>query len=122
PQAKAQLAQALRSAAGESPAAPELANREQRAADALAGRDYEAARRAMEDLANEVARRGGQVVPQQELADAWDRVAEERRAQGQSESQAASRPPEPNAGRQARDRGQPGGSPSAGSGAGNEPG
>ena len=82
-QAKAQLAQALRSAAAESQASPELAARERRAADALAGRDYEAARRALQDLGDEVARRGRDVASQQELARAWDRVNEERRAQGQ---------------------------------------
>ena len=87
-QAKAQLAQALRSAAGESQATPELAAREQRAADALAGRDYEAARRALQELGDEVARRGREVVPQQELARAWDQVNEERRAQGQPSSPA----------------------------------
>ena len=88
PQAKSQLAQALRSAAGESPSSPELAAKERRAADALAGRDYEAARRAMEDLGEEVARRGRDVVPQQELARAWDQVDQERRRQGRAESAA----------------------------------
>ncbi len=124
PQAKAQLAQALRSAAAESPTAPELANRERRAADALAGRDYEAARRAMQDLADEVARRGRDVIPQQELARAWDRVAQERRAQGQSESQASARPRDSaNSGQAgAQERGQPSSGSNTGAGAGSEPG
>ena len=89
PQAKAQLAQALRSAAAESQSTPDLAAKERRAADALAGRDYEAARRAMRELGEEVARRGRDVVPQQELARAWDQVNEERRSQGQSDSSAS---------------------------------
>lgn len=84
-QAKAQLSQAVRSASAESQAAPDLASRERRAADALDGREYEAARRAMQDLGQEVARRGQEVVPQQELARAWEQVAEERRGQGQAD-------------------------------------
>jgi len=98
PQAKAQLAQALRSAAAESQAAPDLAARERRAADALPGRDYEPARRAMKDLGDEVARRGQNVIPQQELAQAWDRLDEERRSQGPGDNLAAAQ-------RQARSNG-----------------
>jgi hypothetical protein len=123
PQAKAQLAQGLRSAASESQASPELAAKEQRAADALAGRDYEAARRAMGDLADEVARRGDQVVPQQELAEAREAVAQERRSQGQSDGAAsAQRSPGADKPSAAQKPGSASGAQSSGSGAGTDPG
>jgi hypothetical protein len=124
-QAKAQLAQGLRSAAAESQSSPELAARERRAAEALPGREYEAAQRAMQELGQEVARRGNDVVPQQELAQAWDRVNQERRSQGQPETSAnAQGQPgqQPAQQRSAQAPREGAGSPSSGSGAGTEPG
>jgi hypothetical protein len=84
--AKNQLAQALRQAANDSAASPELSQAERRAADALAGRDYEAAARAMSDLADQVQTRSRNVIPQAEQNRAWDAVNQERRAQGQPDS------------------------------------
>jgi hypothetical protein len=85
-QAKSQLAQALRQAAQDSPSSPELGQAERRAADALAGRDYEQARQAMSDLGDQVNTRGKNVLPQSELGRAWDQLNQERRAEGQPDS------------------------------------
>lgn len=85
-EAKNQLAQALRQAANDSASSPELSQAERRAADALAGRDYEAAARAMSDLADQVQTRSRNVIPQAEQNRAWDIVNQERRAQGQPDS------------------------------------
>ncbi len=93
PEGKQQLAQALRSAAADSQAQPELAAKERRAADALTSRDYEAAERALQDLGQDVARRGQDVVPRQDLTRAWEQVNAERRAQGQPESTEQARQP-----------------------------
>ena len=89
--AKTQLAQALRAAANDSNNSPELSQRERRAAEALAGRDYEATRQAMADLGDQVSMRGRNVIPQPELSRAWDQVNQERRAQGQPDSPNSSR-------------------------------
>ncbi|MDP8923996.1 MAG: hypothetical protein M3O34_14095, partial [Chloroflexota bacterium] len=106
-QAKQELSQALRQAAQDTQqSAPELSQRERRAADALAGRDYEAARQAMGELADQVATRGRNVIPQQELARAWDQVNQERRAQGQEPRQAAQ--PQQQGGQQGQQGGQQG--------------
>ena len=106
-QAKQELSQALRQAAQDSQqAAPELSQRERRAGDALAGKDYEAARQAMSDLADQVAMRGRNVIPQQEQARAWDQVNQERRAQGQEPSQGAQAQ---QGGQQGQQQGQQGG-------------
>ena len=129
PQAKQELAQALRQAAQDSQqAAPELAQRERRAADALAGRDYDAARQAMSDLADQVATRGRNVIPQQELARAWDNVNQERRAQGQEPNQAAqaqqrgNQQPGGQQGQQGQQPGQQGGTAAQPDASGNAPG
>jgi hypothetical protein len=90
-EAKNQLAQALREAANDSASSPELARAERRAADALTGRDYEAVRQSMADLANQVTARGRNVIPQSELGQAWDQVNQERRAQGQPDSSGSAR-------------------------------
>jgi hypothetical protein len=90
-EAKNQLAQALRQAANDSANSPELSQAERKAADALAGRDYEAARQAMDDLADQVTTRSRNVIPQSELGRAWDQVNQERRAQGQPDSNGSAR-------------------------------
>lgn len=90
-EAKTQLAQALRAAANDSANSPELSQRERRAADALAGRDYDAARQALGDLADQVRSRGQNVIPQTEQARAWDQLNQERRAQGQPDSPGSAR-------------------------------
>jgi hypothetical protein len=107
-EAKNQLAQALRQAANDSASSPELSQAERRAADALAGRDYEAARQAMADLADQVNTRGRNVIPQSELGRAWDQVNQERRAQGQPESGGSARGQEAQQGRGQQSRGQQG--------------
>jgi hypothetical protein len=76
--ARRQLSQALRRAAAESTAITRLGDRERRAAEALGGRDYEATRSAMNALGEEVARTGGVVANQSELAEAMQRLLEER--------------------------------------------
>jgi hypothetical protein len=91
-EAKNQLAQALRQAANDSAASPELSQAERKAADALAGRDYEAARQSMSDLADQVTMRSRNVIPQSELGRAWDQVNQERRAQGQPDSPGSAKP------------------------------
>lgn len=98
--AKNQLAQALRQAANESPSSPELGQAERRAADALMGRDYEAARQAFSDLGDQVNTRARNVIPQGELARAWDQVNQERRAQGQPDSPGSAQRPDPSQNRQ----------------------
>ncbi|MGE3269740.1 MAG: hypothetical protein AB7P40_13395 [Chloroflexota bacterium] len=90
-EAKNQLAQALRQAANDSSSSPELSQAERKAADALASRDYEAAARAMDDLADQVNTRSKNVIPQSELGRAWDQVNQERRAQGQPDSPGSAR-------------------------------
>ncbi|MCC7369419.1 MAG: hypothetical protein IT306_13410 [Chloroflexi bacterium] len=90
-EAKSQLAQALRQAANDSAASPELSQAERKAADALTGRDYEQAARAMSDLADQVTTRGRNVIPQAEQNRAWDAVNQERRAQGQPDSPGSAR-------------------------------
>jgi hypothetical protein len=100
--AKNQLARALREAANDSANSPELSQRERRAADALAGRDYEATRQAMADLGDQVGMRGRNVIPQAEQARAWDQVNQERRAQGQPDSPGSARQNQPQQGQQAR--------------------
>jgi hypothetical protein len=97
-EAKAQLARALRDAANDSASSPELSQRERRAADALAGRDYDATKQAMGDLGDQVGLRGRNVIPQSELSRAWDQVNQERRAEGQPDSPGSTRqapPPTP---------------------------
>jgi hypothetical protein len=94
-EAKAQLAQALRAAANDSAASPELSQRERRAADTLAGRDYDATRQALGDLADQVRSRSQNVIPQSEQARAWDQLNQERRAQGQPDSPGSARQQQP---------------------------
>lgn len=77
-EARRQLAQALRRAAAESTANPRLADRERRAAEALGGRDYEATRSALGSLGEELAQSGGLVATQGELAEAMQRLLQER--------------------------------------------
>ena len=100
--AKNQLARALREAANDSSNSPELSQRERRAADALAGRDYDATRQALADLGDQVGMRGRNVIPQAEQARAWDQVNQERRAQGQPDSPGSARQNQPQQGQQAR--------------------
>lgn len=105
-EAKNALAQALRQAANDSPNSPELAQAERRAADALAGRDYEAAQQSMADLADQVMTRSRNVIPQPELNRAWDQVNQERRAQGQPESNGSARGQQEQQNRGQQGRGQ----------------
>ncbi len=105
-EAKNQLAQAMRQAAGDSANSPELAQAERRAADALAGRDYEAARQAMSDLADQVTTRSRNVIPQSELGRSWDQLNQERRAQGQPDSPGSARSQEGQNRQQGRQPGQ----------------
>jgi hypothetical protein len=62
------LAQALRRAAEDSATAPELAQAEQAAADALASGNYRDIVRTMKELGDAVQQTAGTVVPQEELA------------------------------------------------------
>ena len=82
--AKEQLAQELRTAASATTQNRMLADRERRAADALAGRDYAQQRRALRELGEEVARAGSFVVPQQDLAEGMSRVREAQEELGQT--------------------------------------
>jgi hypothetical protein len=91
-EAKNQLAQALRQAANDSSASPELSQAERRAADAMSGRDYDAAARGMSDLGDQVLTRSRNVIPPSEQGRAWDGVNQERRAQGQPDSPGSARP------------------------------
>ncbi|MFN8633560.1 MAG: hypothetical protein U0893_06860 [Chloroflexota bacterium] len=120
-EAKTQLAQALRAAANDSPNSPELGQSERRAADALTGRDYDAARQAMSDLADQVNTRSRNVIPQSELNRAWDALNQERRAEGQPESNGSARNNQDQQ-RQQQGRGQqPGQGPQQGQGQSNQP-
>jgi hypothetical protein len=85
-EAKRELSQALRSAAAESASAPTLAERERRAAEALAGRDYQATRSALAALGDEVARVSGQTPSQAELSEAMQRLQQERSDSGLTRS------------------------------------
>jgi hypothetical protein len=68
PAGRRQLAEALRQAqSGLRPLSPDLADRAQRAAQALNGRDYRRTEQAMGDLANGVAEAGRGVMPQGDL-------------------------------------------------------
>jgi hypothetical protein len=120
--AKTQLAQALRAAANDSPNSPELGQAERRAADALTGRDYDAARQAMSDLGDQVNTRSKNVIPQAELNRAWDAVNQERRAQGQPESNGSARNNQDQQRQPPQGRGQqPGQGPQQGQGQSNQP-
>ncbi|MFN0071283.1 MAG: hypothetical protein ACKVVP_07310 [Chloroflexota bacterium] len=83
-EAKDQLSRELRAAAGETSQNRLLQERERRAAEALAGRDYAQQRRALRELGEEVARAGSFVVPQQDLAEGMSRIREERQDLEQS--------------------------------------
>ena len=85
-EAKSQLSQALRRAAAESSTNAPLADRERRAADALAGRDYQATQSALSGLGQEVARAAGQATSQKELGDAMQQVQRERAANSAGDS------------------------------------
>lgn len=84
PDAKSQLGQALRRAATESPRNSPLADRERRAADALAGRDYQAQQAALAALGDELARAAGQTPSESEIAAAAERLQAERDAAQQA--------------------------------------
>ncbi|MCC7104967.1 MAG: hypothetical protein IT307_07470 [Chloroflexi bacterium] len=112
--AKSQLSQALRRASSDSAANPALGDRERRAADALAGRDYQTAQAAMRDLADEVAREGNQIASPAELGKARDELNRAAAELGQAGSAASL-----NGGSDDSGAGQ---SAAARSGAGNGPG
>ena len=82
--AKNQLAQALRRAATESPRSSPLTDRERRAADALAGRDYQAQQAALAALGDELARAAGQTPSESDVAAAAERLQAERDAAQQA--------------------------------------
>jgi hypothetical protein len=118
--AKAQLSQALRRAATESGANPPLAERERRAAEALAGRDYQAAQSALEQLGSEVARGDQQTASQSELAAAMQRLQEERTANAApSGSPAMAQAGQPGADQQSASPAGAAGGSQAGTGEGN---
>jgi hypothetical protein len=78
PAGRRQLAEALRQAqAGLRPLSPELADRAQRAAQALNGRDYRRTEQALGDLASAVAEAGRGVMPQSDLGMLGDALAEQ---------------------------------------------
>jgi hypothetical protein len=83
-EAKSQLAEALRQAAADGQTERALSDRERRAADALAGRDYPATRSALEALANEVQRSAASSEDEGALADALQRLDQERAARGEN--------------------------------------
>lgn len=90
-QAKVELSEALRQAARETAElSPELARQEERAARALSGRDYRSTQQALERLSQGITDAGREIIPQQELAQAWQRLQEERRGQGEAEWTASS--------------------------------
>src|SRR5581483_3273081 len=78
PAGRRQLAEALRQAqAGLRPLSPELADRAQRASQALNGRDYRRTEQALGNLANAVAEAGRGVVPQGDLGQLGEALAEQ---------------------------------------------
>lgn len=81
--AKDQLSRELRSAAADTTQNRMLSERERRAGEALAGRDYAQQRRALRELGEEVARAGSFVVPQQDLAEGMSRVRDAQQELGQ---------------------------------------
>jgi hypothetical protein len=90
-QAKSELAEALRQAAGDTrDVSPDLAREEDRAARALSGRDYRQAQQALDRLAQAMTDAGQQVVPQEELAQALQRLQEERNASSDLEFEGGS--------------------------------
>src|SRR5205085_7338828 len=78
PTGRRQLADALRQAQSAlRPLSPELAERVQRAAQALTGRDYRRTEQALGDLAEAVAQAGRGVVPQGDLGMLGEALAEQ---------------------------------------------
>jgi hypothetical protein len=118
PEAKSQLAEALRQAAADGRTERALADREQRAADALGSRDYPATSSALAALGDEVQQSSARGEDGQALADALQRLDQERTARG--ENGMADRGDQANsANSSARQTlgGQPGTSPAAAGGA-----
>jgi hypothetical protein len=78
PAGRRQLAEALRQAqSGLRPLSPEMADRAQRAAQALNGRDYRRTEQALSDLASAVAEAGQGVMPQSDLGMLGDALTEQ---------------------------------------------
>ena len=78
PAGRRQLADALRQAqAGLRPLSPELADRAQRASQALNGRDYRRTEQSLGDLADAVAEAGRNVVPQGDLGMLGEALAQQ---------------------------------------------
>jgi hypothetical protein len=90
-EARGQLAQSLRRAAAESAANPALAERERRAAEALAGRDYASTESALRALGEQVAQAGQETASQAELGDAMRQLDQERATSGQPAAAAGER-------------------------------
>jgi hypothetical protein len=90
-EARNQLAQSLRRAAAESAAHPALAERERRAAEALAGRDYGNTESALRALGEQVAQAGQATASQSELGEAMRQLDQERASSGQPAAAAAER-------------------------------
>jgi hypothetical protein len=112
------LAEALRQAAADGRTERALADRERRAADALGSRDYPATRSALSALGDEVQQSAARSEDDQALADALQRLDQERTARGEN-SMADRRDQADSASSSARQTlgGQPGTSPAAGAGA-----
>jgi len=81
--AKDQLSKALRQAAAETTTNAALAQREQQAANALAGSDYASQQRALQQLGDEVQRAGNDVESHAQLAQEMERIQQQRAALGQ---------------------------------------
>ncbi|MBI4491935.1 MAG: hypothetical protein HY690_03985 [Chloroflexi bacterium] len=85
-EAKSELSEALRQAAGDTnESSPDLARQEDRAARALAGRDYRSTQQALDRLSQSMSDASQQIIPQEELAQAWQRLQEEQRRQGEGD-------------------------------------
>jgi hypothetical protein len=104
--ARNQLSQALRRAAAETTGNQALADRERRAADALAARDYQQQRAALSALGEEVARAAGQTASQSELSDAMAQLQEERQATAGNAAAPAGQSPSADAAAQSAAAGQ----------------
>jgi len=91
--ARQELAQALNRAAAQSRLNEELSGAESAAAQALQRNDYSSTVKSMDELARATQDSAGQVVPQQELAENWERLEQLGKQLGNLNPQAGSPPP-----------------------------
>ncbi len=91
--ARQELAQALNRAAAQSRLDEELSRAESDAAQALQRSDYSSTVKSMDELARATQDSANQVVPQQELAENWERLEQLGKQLGNLNPQAGSPPP-----------------------------